>query len=70
MMTETHRANILCCGVLGAFAVIVAVDHYIGSNLKYILLNTVRRATKKEFKSAEIDPPFQMRGKYTVSFMS
>ncbi|KAJ9588268.1 hypothetical protein L9F63_018356 [Diploptera punctata] len=56
-----HRANMISCAVLGAYAVIIPVDHYIGSNLKYIILNVVRRATVKDFRLAIVDPPFQMR---------
>lgn len=48
--------------MLGAYAVIIPVDHYIGSNLKYIIVNIIRRATVKDFRMAIVDPPFQMRG--------
>lgn len=59
------QANILACSVLGAFAIISPVDHYIGSNLKYIVINTIRRATIRDFRTAVIDPPFQTRGGLT-----
>jgi len=57
-----RKANIISCAVLGAYAVIIPIDHYIGSNLKYIVVNIVRRATVKDFRMAIIDPPFQTRG--------
>jgi len=57
-----QKANIISCAVLGAYAVIIPIDHYIGSNLKYIIVNIVRRATVKDFRMAIIDPPFQTRG--------
>ncbi|XP_066998733.1 transmembrane 7 superfamily member 3 isoform X3 [Anabrus simplex] len=56
-----HKANILCCAILGAFAIVAPIDHYIGSNLKFIVVNTMRRATVPEFSSAIIDPPFQWK---------
>jgi len=42
--------------------VIVPIDHYIGSSLKYIVLNVVRRATVKGFGRAVLDPPYQING--------
>ena len=57
-----QKANIIACAVLGAYAVIIPIDHYIGSNLKYIIFNIIRRATVKDFRMAVIDPPFQTRG--------
>ncbi|PSN33848.1 hypothetical protein C0J52_24247 [Blattella germanica] len=56
-----HKANMISCAVLGAYAVIIPMDHYIGSNLKYIIVNVIRRATVKDFRLAIIDPPFQIR---------
>lgn len=56
-----QKANIIACAVLGAYAVIIPIDHYIGSNLKYIIFNIIRRATVKDFRMAVIDPPFQTR---------
>ncbi|CAG2056845.1 unnamed protein product [Timema podura] len=56
-----QKANIISCAVLGAYAVIIPIDHYIGSNLKYIIVNIIRRATSLEFKSAIIAPPYQLR---------
>nr|CAD7201974.1 unnamed protein product [Timema douglasi] len=56
-----QKANIISCAVLGAYAVIIPIDHYIGSNLKYIIVNIIRRATSLEFKSAVIAPPYQLR---------
>ncbi|KAG8221861.1 hypothetical protein J437_LFUL003237 [Ladona fulva] len=54
----SKKICIIAGAILGAFAVIVPIDHYIGSNLKFILLNTVRRATVPEFKYAVINPPY------------
>lgn len=62
LLSLVQKANIISCAILGAYAVIIPIDHYIGSNLKYIIVNIIRRATVKDFRMAIIDPPFQMRG--------
>lgn len=62
LLSLVQKANIISCAVLGAYTVIIPIDHYIGSNLKYIIVNIIRRATVKDFRMAIIDPPFQMRG--------
>jgi hypothetical protein len=64
-----QKANIISCAVLGAYAVIIPIDHYIGSNLKYIIVNIIRRATVKDFRMAVIDPPFQTRGVLPISII-
>jgi hypothetical protein len=58
------QSNIIACSVLGAYTIISPIDHYIGSNLKYIVINNVRRAVNPNFKAAIVDPPFQTRGFY------
>lgn len=55
-------ANIICCAILGSYAVVISIDHYAGSNLKYIIVNTVRRATSPGFNVAVVCPPFQVKG--------
>ncbi|XP_047998580.1 transmembrane 7 superfamily member 3-like isoform X2 [Leguminivora glycinivorella] len=55
----TYPANILCCSVLGAYAAIYPIDYCLGSNLKYIIINTVRRATVEKFHYAVLSPPFE-----------
>ncbi len=42
------------------------IDHYIGSSLKYIVLNVVRRATVRGFGQAVLDPPYQDNGTANV----
>lgn len=65
-----QKANMVSCAVLGAYAVIIPIDHYIGSNLKYIIVNIIRRATVKDFRMAVVDPPFQMRGREHILYRS
>ncbi|XP_049878394.1 transmembrane 7 superfamily member 3-like [Pectinophora gossypiella] len=57
----TYLSNILCCAFLGAYATVFALDHYIGSNLKYIVINTMRRAVVESFNNAVLAPPYQWR---------
>jgi hypothetical protein len=66
-LSLVQKANIISCAVLGAYAVVIPIDHYIGSNLKYIIVNIMRRATVKDFSIAIVDPPFQMRGGLPLS---
>ena len=57
------QGNLISCGVLGSYAVIVPIDHYVGGSLKYIVVNVIRRATVRNFGRAVLDPPFQDNGK-------
>ena len=41
----------------------VPIDHYIGSSLKYIIVNVIRRVTVRGFGRAVLDPPYQDNGK-------
>ncbi|CAG9782564.1 unnamed protein product [Diatraea saccharalis] len=61
LVSMTFVSNILCCAVLGAYAVIYPIDFYLGSNLKYIIINTVRRATVPKFNKAVLLVPFEWR---------
>lgn len=56
------KGNIISCAVLGGYAVILPIDYYIGSSLKYIIVNVVRRITVRGFGRAVVDPPFQDNG--------
>lgn len=57
------KANILACAIVGSYAFIIPLDHYYGTNLRYIFINTIRRATVENFGHAVIDAPYQWRGK-------
>lgn len=61
MISATFEANTLACAILGGYAVIYPIDYYIGSNLKYILINTMRRATVPNFKSATLVLNYQYK---------
>ncbi|XP_057340294.1 transmembrane 7 superfamily member 3-like [Microplitis mediator] len=55
------NSNIICCAFIGAFAIILPIDYWIGSSFKYIIINTVRRITIHGFNVAIIHPPFQSK---------
>ncbi|KAL2776707.1 transmembrane 7 superfamily member 3 precursor [Daubentonia madagascariensis] len=51
--------NILTCGVIGSYSVVLAVDSYLYTSLSYITLNVLRRALNEDFHSAFTNVPFQ-----------
>lgn len=64
VVSVTYAANILCCAILGAYATVLSIDYYLGSNLKFIIINTIRRAVVPNFNKATLSPPFQLKGKF------
>ena len=56
----TKTASILSCAFLGTFTFIVSIDHYVGTSLKFILVNVMRRAYVEDFKVAVLYFPFQV----------
>lgn len=63
-----YIAKILTRVVFGSYLVIIAIDYYTGSNLKYIILTLIRRITISEFRLAFVYPPYQDAG-MLLSFM-
>ena len=57
----TKTASILSSALVGSFIFIIPIDHYIGSSLKYILVNFVRRAYVDGFNLAVLNFPFQVK---------
>ncbi|XP_023370478.1 transmembrane 7 superfamily member 3 [Otolemur garnettii] len=51
--------NILTCGVIGSYSVVLAVHSYLYTSLSYITLNILRRALNEEFLSVFSNVPFQ-----------
>ncbi|KAI5733848.1 hypothetical protein M8J76_016725 [Diaphorina citri] len=51
--------NILSCAAVGSYFVIFALDYFFASNMKYVVINLVRRLTVDNFNLATIDPPYQ-----------
>uniref|UniRef100_A0A674PNV6 Transmembrane 7 superfamily member 3 n=1 Tax=Takifugu rubripes TaxID=31033 RepID=A0A674PNV6_TAKRU len=54
-----REGNILTCGVLGAYAVVLAVNAYVYTSLSYITLNILKRFLNSNFSAAFTDVPFQ-----------
>ncbi|XP_033214479.1 uncharacterized protein LOC117171348 [Belonocnema kinseyi] len=51
-------SSIFYCSIFGAYLLIVAFDYYIGSSLKYIIINIVRRITVPNYDVAIFAPPY------------
>lgn len=51
--------NILTCGFIGSYSVVLAVDSYLYTSLSYITLNVLKRALNTHFRGAFTNVPFQ-----------
>lgn len=51
--------NILACGVVGAYSLVLAVSSYMFTSLSYITLDVLRRALNVDFRGVFIRVPFQ-----------
>ena len=60
------QGNITTCGVVGAYAVILAVNAYIYTSLSYITLNILKRLNNNNFSPMFTDVPFQTIGEFTT----
>ncbi|XP_074554941.1 transmembrane 7 superfamily member 3 [Halichoeres trimaculatus] len=54
-----REGNIITCGVVGGYAVILAINTYIYTSLSYIALNILKRFLNSNFSPAFTDVPFQ-----------
>uniref|UniRef100_A0AAQ5ZTQ5 TM7S3/TM198-like domain-containing protein n=1 Tax=Amphiprion ocellaris TaxID=80972 RepID=A0AAQ5ZTQ5_AMPOC len=54
-----REGNIITCGVVGAYAVVLAFNAYIYTSLSYITLNILKRLLNNNFNAAFTDVPFQ-----------
>nr|XP_014348669.1 PREDICTED: transmembrane 7 superfamily member 3 isoform X2 [Latimeria chalumnae] len=52
--------NILACGIVGSYTVILAIDSYLYTSLSYITLNVLKRALNNDFSRAYTNVPFQV----------
>ncbi|KAK2576523.1 hypothetical protein KPH14_005845 [Odynerus spinipes] len=63
-----------CCALvvtgafLGAFMVILPIDYFAGSSLKYIIINVIRRLTVSQFNYAVVSPPMQSKDVSLIVF--
>lgn len=55
-------SSTLVNAIFGSFYVIIAIDYYIGGNLKYIIITLIRRVTIPGFRLAVVYPPHQYTG--------
>ncbi|XP_039738380.1 transmembrane 7 superfamily member 3 isoform X2 [Pteropus medius] len=51
--------NILTCGFIGSYSVVLAIDSYLYTSLSYITLNVLKRALSTHFRGAFTNVPFQ-----------
>uniref|UniRef100_A0A1A8HYE3 Transmembrane 7 superfamily member 3 n=2 Tax=Nothobranchius kuhntae TaxID=321403 RepID=A0A1A8HYE3_NOTKU len=54
-----REGNITTCGIVGAYAVVLAVNAYIYTSLSYITLNILKRFLNNSFSAMFTDVPFQ-----------
>lgn len=54
-----REGNIISCGVIGAYAVILAVNAYVYTSLSYITLNILKRFLNNNYSAVFTDVPFQ-----------
>ncbi|XP_054447284.1 transmembrane 7 superfamily member 3 [Pteronotus mesoamericanus] len=59
LMAGLRILNILACGFVGSYSVVLAVDSYMYTSLSYITLNVLKRALSTHFRSAFTNVPFQ-----------
>lgn len=57
LLAFTQKASILACVIVGTAQVMLPVDYYAGTHLRFIFLNVVRRATQPSFSQALLEPP-------------
>ncbi|XP_012888933.1 PREDICTED: transmembrane 7 superfamily member 3 [Dipodomys ordii] len=51
--------NILTCGIIGSYSVVLAIGSYVFTSLSSITLNVLRRALNADFNKAFTNVPFQ-----------
>ncbi|KAF6340628.1 transmembrane 7 superfamily member 3 [Rhinolophus ferrumequinum] len=51
--------NIVTCGFIGSYSVVLAIDSYLYTSLSYITLNVLKRALNTHFRRAFTNVPFQ-----------
>lgn len=64
------QGNIVTCGVVGAYAVVLAVNAYVYTSLSYITLNILKRFLNNNFSPAFTDAPFQTIGEFSSTCFS
>ncbi|XP_030575705.1 transmembrane 7 superfamily member 3 [Archocentrus centrarchus] len=62
-----REGNITTCGIVGAYAVILAINSYIYTSLSYITLNILKRLLNNNFSAVFTDVPFQTIDYITIT---
>lgn len=60
------QGNITTCGVVGGYAVVLAVNAYVYTSLSYITMNILKRLLNTNFTSMFTDVPFQTIGEFAA----
>ncbi|XP_067937749.1 transmembrane 7 superfamily member 3-like [Watersipora subatra] len=56
----SKKVNIVICSFLGAYAIIATISVYCGASLHHIVIETVRRASVKEYSDSVFSAPFSV----------
>lgn len=62
VVTTFCFCSYITCSIFSSFTIILPIDYWVGSSLKYIMINIVRRATVEDFNLAIVRPPIQTKG--------
>lgn len=62
LMIMFQVADVIARAVFGSFFLIIALDYYTNTNLKYIIITMIRRISIPKFCSAFVFPPIQGEG--------
>ncbi|XP_015432011.1 PREDICTED: transmembrane 7 superfamily member 3-like isoform X2 [Dufourea novaeangliae] len=59
MMSLHIVACVVSCAIYSSYMMVLPLDYWVGSSLKYIIINVIRRATVDGYQDAIISPPTQ-----------
>ena len=59
LLAFTHKAHILACVIIGSVLVMIPVDFYLGTGLRFIFLNVLRRSYVRDYREAITVPLLQ-----------
>lgn len=60
--SSPFQLNILACGIVGSYSVVLAIACYVYTSLAYIALDLLRRLLNDYFSRAYTNVPFQTNG--------
>ncbi|XP_061932242.1 transmembrane 7 superfamily member 3 isoform X2 [Apis cerana] len=68
VVTTFCFCSYITCSIFSSFTIILPIDYWVGSSLKYIMINIVRRATVEDFNLAIVRPPIQTKDIWLIVF--